>query len=50
MNKKLMVFNNERIAVLNGKGKIDDMIVFLLSRKLEKILSKSEAVQERQGK
>ncbi|OPX85140.1 MAG: hypothetical protein A4E53_03606 [Pelotomaculum sp. PtaB.Bin104] len=39
MDQNMIIVNQERIAVLNGKRKIDEMIAFLASRKLEKLLA-----------
>lgn len=45
MVQKTIMVKGERLIVLNGEGKIDEMVVFLASRKLEKILASSEQVQ-----
>jgi len=54
LKKKLIIENHERLSVLNDKGKINDMVVFLAYRKLMRILAASSStrktVKEGQGK
>ncbi|MDF9407086.1 hypothetical protein L7E55_01725 [Pelotomaculum isophthalicicum JI] len=56
MEKKLIIENHERLSVLSGREKIDDMIVFLAYRKLVRTLAASssayayKSIKEAQGK
>lgn len=56
MEKKLIIENHERLSVLSGKEKIDDMVVFLAYRKLVRKLAASSSIgaykiiKEAQGK
>jgi hypothetical protein len=56
VEKKLIVENRERLSVLNDRGKIDNMVVFLAYRKLRKMLAASSSaytckiIEKAQGK
>lgn len=56
MEKKLIIESHERLSVLSGRKRIDDMVVFLAYRKLVKTLAASSSaytyknVKEAQGK
>jgi len=57
VEKKLIIENRERLSVLNDKGKINDMVVFLAYRRLRKMLAAASSsadpdkvVEKAQGK